>query len=310
MEFIIEGKTLKKYIGYAAEVVVPDGITEIADSAFSSCDVEQIVLPSTLVKINNDAFYGTRKLRSINLPDNLRYIGRGAFYKSGIQSIKIPPKIRRIAGELFSYSAIEEIYIPHGVKVIDFKAFSNCYHLSKIEIPESVDEIGENAFFEAKRLKEVVINNRNCILGANAFGLCDLLSDDDGFIVINNVLHKSPALYIDDTIIVPADVKCIATHALDCNGECKYCRDDGSDVTGFSKKIVLPDSLEENFSIHNSEVEEIVCYSKVNIRTMDLLGCINLKKLRIPEGSFVSQYAFGFWKENERLRRKIHIEYF
>lgn len=309
MDFLIEGSVLKRYIGDDTKVVVPKGVTEIDDSAFSSSSVEEVNLPMSLLRINQYAFYDTKNLQTLELPPNLRYIGRGAFSRSGIRCISLPPKIRMIAHELFSYSALEKIEIPHGVTVIGHESFRNCNNLTKVNIPNSVTLIESNAFYEAKRLSEVIFGNKGCEIGANAFGLCDELSDSDGFIVINGVLHKSPALYIDEEVIIPDAVTVIADHSLDANGECKYCRDDGSDIVRYCKKIVIPGTLKQGFSIHNSEVEEIVCYSKINIRTMDLLGCINLKKISLPKGCEISTHAFGIWKENAKALRKLEIHY-
>lgn len=309
MGFVIEGQVLCKYVGNEEVVVVPKGIIEIADSAFASCRMKQIVLPAGLQKINNYAFYDTPELKQIDLPNTVGYIGRGAFGKSGIQRFSFPPRIKTVAGELFYHSALEEVVFGNNVRNINYRAFANCYHLRRVELPCSVVQIGEEAFYEAKRLSDVVIKNKNCEMGANAFGLCDCLSDKDGFIIMDGVLHKSPALFIEETLIIPSSVERIADHALDCDGDCRYYRDDGSDVTGFCKKIVLPDTIKESFSIHNSEVEEIVYNNKINIRTMDLLGCIRLKRIILPTGSSISAYAFGFWKENARAIQRVHIDY-
>ena len=38
------------------------------------------------------------------------------------------------------------IIIPEGIKKIEFKAFQDCYEISKIILPESLTEIGGYAF--------------------------------------------------------------------------------------------------------------------------------------------------------------------
>ena len=43
--FTIENDVLKKYNGTETDVMVSDGIREIADSAFSGCSIECISLP-------------------------------------------------------------------------------------------------------------------------------------------------------------------------------------------------------------------------------------------------------------------------
>ena len=56
-DFIIENGVLKEYIGTGGDVVIPDGVTHIAEKAFS----------------------GYRTLRSITIPESVTEIGSFAF---------------------------------------------------------------------------------------------------------------------------------------------------------------------------------------------------------------------------------------
>lgn len=310
MDFIIDGKSLKKYIGTALEVTVPYGVTVIAESAFSESNVTKIILPSTIQRIDQYAFYGTKNLYSINLPNNLRFIGKGAFSRSGIRNITLPPKIRTIAHELFAHSSLESITMHEGILSIGYAAFMDCQMLVEITIPASVREIDRQAFYYNRHLTTLIILNPDCLIGANAFGMCDQISDDAGFIIINGVLHESPALYIDEELIIPESVTEICRHALDCEGISKYYRDDGSDITNFSKKIIVPPSVRGSFALCNSQVEEIVYNCKISVRAMDFLGCINLRRIVLPKGCQVSSHAFGIWKENAKATKNLTIEYY
>ena len=68
MGFEIENGILKKYKEEpgVTEVVIPDGVTSIGDSAFSSC----------------------KKLTSVTIPDSVTSIGYGAFW--GCKSLTPP----------------------------------------------------------------------------------------------------------------------------------------------------------------------------------------------------------------------------
>jgi hypothetical protein len=94
--------------------VLQEGIAEIADSAFASCHIKEVVLPVGLQKIHSYAFYDTPALTHIELPNSVVYIGRGAFAKSGVRRFSFPPRIRTIAGELFWRSALEAICYRNG----------------------------------------------------------------------------------------------------------------------------------------------------------------------------------------------------
>ena len=56
----------------AGAVVVPDGITQIGNSAFCDCSrISSITLPDSVKSIGVDAFYGCALLTSINIPEGL-----------------------------------------------------------------------------------------------------------------------------------------------------------------------------------------------------------------------------------------------
>lgn len=60
---------------------VPEGVTEIADSAFLAAPyLETVHLPSTLTVIGDAAFCGCNSLTEIPIPQSVRSIGEDAFY--------------------------------------------------------------------------------------------------------------------------------------------------------------------------------------------------------------------------------------
>lgn len=61
------------------------------------------------------------------------------------------------APEYFLYeSDIETFIIPQGIKVIRYKAFSNCSELKSITIPNTVKEIEDLAFAWCTSLQEII----------------------------------------------------------------------------------------------------------------------------------------------------------
>ena len=64
------------------EVILPDGITEIATKAFAGCKkLKSIILPKSVKKIERDAFKYSG-IEHIDLPESLEVIGDGAFVGS------------------------------------------------------------------------------------------------------------------------------------------------------------------------------------------------------------------------------------
>ncbi len=112
--------------GRYGKVIVPDGVTEIANNAFCWCSgIEMITLPSTVKSIGQNAFGGCNNLTTLILP-------------SGISEIK---------KETFAHcSSLTEIVLPDGVRTIGDKAFFNCTALDRAVIPASVTSIANSAF--------------------------------------------------------------------------------------------------------------------------------------------------------------------
>ena len=53
-------------------VVIPDNITEIGETAFAECsEIESVVIPDSVTKINKEAFISCSNLVSVVLPDGL-----------------------------------------------------------------------------------------------------------------------------------------------------------------------------------------------------------------------------------------------
>ncbi|MBQ2851354.1 MAG: leucine-rich repeat domain-containing protein, partial [Thermoguttaceae bacterium] len=80
--FSADGKKLLKYPcgRQKTEYVVPDGVVEIAKSAFYKCEsLKEVSLPEGLQTIDSWAFFGCSSLRKVSFPSGLQTIGEEAF---------------------------------------------------------------------------------------------------------------------------------------------------------------------------------------------------------------------------------------
>ncbi len=176
MPFEIKDGVLTKYQNLTGEteVVIPEGVKKIGDSAFNECGAMRTVkFPEGLQEIENYAFWGCG-LTSVTLPEGLQRIGSSVFDGCFIlTSVTIPDSVTEIGGQAFSscYS-LQSVKLPKGLTVIPSQMFSSCKSLQTIEIPDSVTEIGKYAFANCEELTDVKLPAGLQKLDETAFLYC------------------------------------------------------------------------------------------------------------------------------------------
>lgn len=97
----IEMRSFAHMYGLQTEVVIPEGVTEIGESAFSCSYMPSVRLPSTLKKIEKQAFQFAG-LTKITLPNGLETIGDEAFDCWNVnKAIVIPASVKSIGKNAF-----------------------------------------------------------------------------------------------------------------------------------------------------------------------------------------------------------------
>ena len=95
------------------------------DIASNNSYVRSIVLPNTIEKIEDGAFYNTN-LKDIILQEGLNSIGRYAFGETCIKEIILPSTVTSIDSYAFYKTKITRIVIPSSVATLGAAIFSQC----------------------------------------------------------------------------------------------------------------------------------------------------------------------------------------
>ena len=153
--FVISGTVVKKYKSNSAHVIIPQGVTEIADNAFYGKSLETVTFPNGLKSIGDNAFAGCDNLTAVVLPDSVEELGSRSFENC------------------FS---IEYVKLSSSLKYVGSYSFVDAHELSYLEIPEGVETIGNSAFSDCRSLKELVLPSTIKTLDAFAFKGCSSLT--------------------------------------------------------------------------------------------------------------------------------------
>ena len=203
-------RLLKAPLGLKGEYSIRKGVKVIGNSAFGWCEsLTNINIPNGVTNIGDEAFGGCRSLTNLNIPNSVTNIGDGAFSGcSSLTKIKIPSSVVNMNGNpflgwdgdlhneskafvyerqvlfnkdkttLIAYRSKEKNYIiPNSVTNIGNNAFWGCESLININIPNSVTNIGNSAFWGCESLTNINIPNSVTNIGDGAFGGCFSLTN-------------------------------------------------------------------------------------------------------------------------------------
>lgn len=91
----------------------------------------------------------------------------------------------------FNGEPIQNVILPEGLRYIDIGAFYNC-KLQEIDIPSSIEAIGDDAFYGNQELRTIILHNQKDIRwGVGCFKNCENIDMVKGMPkAINNILEE------------------------------------------------------------------------------------------------------------------------
>ena len=177
---------------------IPESVISIGNEAFAECiSLTNIKIPYLLDALYHDAFRGCSNLRKISLPDlkkrrkrrndKFEIRGQSFAYCTSLKEITITAGVDKIDGDAFTgCSALKNIFVTDDSKLyasIDGVLFNkDCTVLIRYPegktgdtytIPDTVEEIGEDAFSGCKHLKSLYIPKKVSKISNTAFTQSD-----------------------------------------------------------------------------------------------------------------------------------------
>lgn len=248
----IKGTDIKRFVSYdhmPSKIVLEEGLTEIPDSTFSSFDIVEVVLPSTITKIGDGAFYNCTNLKRINLGDNLNFVDESAF--KGCVSL-------------------EELYLGHSFQTSYVSSFSGLSGLKKVILNCNNVPGNETMQYSWYLLDTKTANGLEFVIGkdvevATYFNLFEHHGSVNEFNTVSTVTFEDGCkvreldgtfrgFYNLTSVVLPESVKkvgkstfeqCRSLESIDLSGVTELDTENLFTNCYSLKSVILPDNLTE-----------------------------------------------------------------
>lgn len=193
-------------IGYGdgnGKLVLPESVTKADISAFSQCNNLTSVDIRGAISSDNfgkSVFYRCVNITSINLPSGLIVIPEEfARECTSLEVLEMPATVQTVNSSAFNGCyALRRVDWSPVLTTINANAFANCRALRMEEneqgveykgLPESLQTIGDQAFYDGESLTTITVPSKVTTIGAQAFYNYTYSSNKDGLVKV--VLPKS-----------------------------------------------------------------------------------------------------------------------
>ena len=284
---------------------IPEGVKEIEDSAFlnalspnvtltlpSSLEIlrsrafencyatfKDFHLPKSLKRIESSAFRRTKLDTEIVLPDNLEWLGDGAFYESGLKGgLKIPNTINEIQQSIFyGCKFTGNLVLPEGLLAIGNYAFYKSGFSGELIIPQDVVRIGNSAFEGCCFTGPLVLPSSLQQVGTNAFSF----KPNTDYTVTSGTLEFPDCVTEVNLSSYPQNVSKIIFHS----GITKITgKTSGRHLKEVVCKSKIPPTLSAN------------CFENTSLGN-DKENIYRLVNIQVPEESLYKYQTASYWKD-------------
>lgn len=307
-------------------LVLPDTVVVIQDSAFGNCDrLRDVDLGKNLKKIGNSAFEWCENLRYMPMPASVRQVGYHALHKTVLTDNSWEWGVLYFGHILYGYHGDlpEHSYIEvrEGTTVIADGAFNSRFeplkdynNLEGVVLPSGIKRIGDGAFEYCKGLSYVSVPKSVEYIGRYSFS--------ENVKIVSAPRRRPPKTQLVEPS--PKDVVCIEEtkrYTLDESGVLTIKKDmtliKDEEFKGRSdiKKVIIPGTVEfignSSFSGCRSLTGVVMKEGVRVIWENAFSGCSKLKRIHLPASmETICSSAFSCCKglQEAVVPSNVHID--
>ena len=259
-------------------------VRRIENLAFKGCSsLTSVTIPGSVVAIENRAFEGCSSLTSVTIPGSVVTIYNGAFSNcASLNEINVDSDNEYFCssnGILYNHEKTRLIQCPGAKTVVDIPnsvteigeyAFYCCSSLTSVTIPNSLTKINDGTFAGCSSLISVTIPNSVTEIGDNAFNSCSSLISVD---IPNSVTKIGDYVFAGCSSLISVDIPNSVTKI----GSFAFAG--CSSLTS----VILPNSMttiyDRTFKNCSSLTSVTIPKSVTKILDWAFLGCKNLTEI-------------------------------
>ncbi len=293
---------------YMAQGGIPDGDATNDPKGFLVHELSKSILGIASCTYDAEgnpsgSFANISNVKTLTLPEEIKYIGNGAFQNSFIESVTFT-----------------------NVRDVGNRAFKDCGQLSQVTLDNATTGIGKEAFYNCDKLTRVDFTENMGTVGFGAFADCAKLSTVDMNPITANC-DIAPYAFYDDYMLSSFDMG--ESSGVKNIGEAAFAV--SSVPSGGWTDVVLPSQIT---GAPNNELGDLLFAGRNNIKSVEFpknyangttaieipssmfKGCTNLEKVNfnMGQGSTINSYA-NFKKDgsgftyNDLFRDVINPEF-
>ena len=297
------------------EVMIPDSVITIEERTFQNCtSLREIRLSKNLRLLDSYAFGGCTSLTVIEIPKALESGSSNTINSydgpfsgcSSLETVSFEPGATRVAYKLFSgCSGLKAIAIPDTVVTIEAFAFQNCSNLQSVLIPNSVTSIDGSdyyggAFSDCTSLREISIPDSVTQIGQRAFEDCSALSKVTLSKNLKSIDYFAFARCVSLTAIeIPKSLESANSYSNSYSGPFAGCSSLKT-VTFENGMQKIPNRLFDDCD----GIEQIVIPETViSIEHRAFYNCTSLVEISMPQSvQSIEDSAFAYCEKLETIR--------